>query len=489
MFGAFSRLWHYGAVARQALKDERALAKKPQLSKDEREFQAAAIEILETPASPTARIFAGSLMLLFVIALIWSIIGRLDVHASLEGKVVPVGQVKVIEPLITGTVKAVHVRQGGEVAAGDLLIEFDPTEPAADRTRLEEDHATSELISSRLGTAIDAVRERKPVADARLPEGIGAPLAVLDLQRHMLRQTLAGFTAEQETIAADIRQKREELKRTEHTVTEREKLITLLAERVGMIENLTQTGSASRASYLEAAQLMFQQRAELAKDQGQIPEITAAIAALERRSDERRENFLTDQSKQLEENERQLSSLRQELTKARQKEAQSRLYAPVAGTVQQLSVFTIGQVATTGQQLMIIVPRGTRLEVEANLLNRDKGFVREGQTARIKVESFNFTKYGVIDGTVTSVSNDAISLNPNPQLGTRGQTVSTAPQGPLVFPVRIAMSRETIRADGEDITLTPGMTVTAEVKTGNRRVIEYFLSPLLKLKDEALRER
>jgi hemolysin D len=147
-------------------------------------------------------------------------------------------------------------------------------------------------------------------------------------------------------------------------------------------------------------------------------------------------------------------------------------------------------VVTSGQQLMIVVPAGTRLEVEANLLNRDKGFVREGQEARVKVESFNFTKYGVIDGQVVSVSNDAVNLNPAPQQsGGRPASPLMAGQGPLIFPVKVALSQETIWADGENVRLTPGMSVTVEVKTGNRRVIEYFLSPLMKMKDEALRER
>jgi hemolysin D len=285
-----------------------------------------------------------------------------------------------------------HVAQGQQVAEGDILITLDPTEPAADRVRLEEDFLSSEVISARLRATI-AGAETGQAADAvKLPAATQAPVAVMDLQRHMLRQTLLAFNAEQQTIAADIRQKREELRRIEQTVAEREKLIGLLGERVGMVEDLTKTGSASRATYLESAQLLFQQRAELAEDQGQIPEIGAAIAALERRADERKQNFLEEQTKQLEENERRLAALRQELIKARQKEAQSRLRAPVAGTVQQLSVFTVGGVVTTGQQLMIVVPAGTRLEVEAMLLNRDKGFVREGQEARIKIESFNFTK-------------------------------------------------------------------------------------------------
>jgi hemolysin D len=488
MFG-FRRLWHYGAVAREALREERAQKKKVKLKHHEREFQAAAIEILETPASPTWRLLAGSLLLLFVIALVWSIFGRLDVHAVLEGKVVPVGKVKLIEPLITGKVQAIHVRQGQEVAEGDLLVELDPTEAAADRIRMEEDLLTSEIISTRLRSAIEAVQRGRAIEDVKLVKDARTPVAVFHLQQHMLQQTLRAYEAEQATVTADIAQKKEELKRKEQTVAEREKLIALLTERVGMVESLSKSGSASRASYLESAQLLFQQRADMAEDRGQIPEIRAAITALERRADGRKQNFLQEQTKQLEENERRVAALRQEFTKASQKEAQSSLHAPVAGTVQQLALSTVGQVVTTGQQLMIIVPKGTRLEVEAMLLNRDKGFVQEGQEARVKVESFNFTKYGLIDGTVSSVSNDAINLTQQQQQGSRQQGSILPTQGPLVFPVRITMARETMRVDGQDVHLTAGMSVIAEVKTGNRRVIEYFLSPLMKVKDEALRER
>jgi hemolysin D len=485
-------MWRYGKIARAALKEEKARGKKEKLSRDEREFQAAAIEILETPPSPTGRLLGFTVMVSVTAALAWSIVGRLDVFAALEGKVVPIGQVKVIQPLITGTVKTVHVKQGQEVAEGDLLIELDPTEQTADRTRLEEDLNTSLTAALRLRTAMDAVIKGGEVSEARLPAAPdgGASASVQALQEYVLKQTLLAYDAEQRSFAGDITQKQTELKRIEATVVERLKLISLMEERLGMIESLTKTGSASRSTYLERAEMLFQQRAELAKDQGQVPETQAAVEALRRRAEQRKQAFLQEQTKELEDTEKRLAAVRQELKKARQKEIQSRLLAPVAGSAQQLSVHTIGQVVTTGQQLMIVVPKGTKLEVEANLLNRDKGFVREGQEARIKVETFDFTKYGVIDGVVTNVSNDAVSLGQNGQQpGPQQPQAAAAVTGALVFPVHIALSRETIRVDGEELRLTPGMSVVAEVKTGNRRVIEYLLSPLLKLKDEAFRER
>ncbi|MDZ4791050.1 MAG: biotin/lipoyl-binding protein [Hyphomicrobiales bacterium] len=192
----FGSLWHYGKVARAALKDEKERGAKPSLRRDEREFQAAAIEILETPPSPTGRLLGASLIGFFLLALAWSIIGRLDIHAVLEGKVTPIGQVKVIEPLITGTVKTIAVRQGETVREGDLLVELDPTEQTADRTRLEEDVLISEASSLRLRAAIHAIAKGAPIEGAVLELSPKTPPAAAELQKSLFRQTLAAFDAE-----------------------------------------------------------------------------------------------------------------------------------------------------------------------------------------------------------------------------------------------------------------------------------------------------
>jgi hemolysin D len=163
------------------------------------------------------------------------------------------------------------------------------------------------------------------------------------------------------------------------------------------------------------------------------------------------------------------------------------LRSPVSGRVQQLEVSTTGEVVQTGQRLIIVVPDGTALEIEAMLPNRDKGFVREGQDARVKLEAFPFTKYGTLDGKVLTVSNDAIPAGKGQSDGETGTAQDAA--GPLVFPVRISLGQTVIRANGEDVALTSGMSVTAEVKTGSRRVLEYLLDPLTEMQDEAFHER
>jgi hemolysin D len=163
----------------------------------------------------------------------------------------------------------------------------------------------------------------------------------------------------------------------------------------------------------------------------------------------------------------------QELAKARYQKNLASLTAPVSGTVQQLAVHTVGGVVTPAQALMVIVPANQPVEVEAMLENKDVGFVHVGQPVTVKVETFTFTRFGTIDGEVLNVSEDAIEDEK------RG----------LIYSSRIRLKSNQIQVNGRQVALSPGMSVTAEIKTDRRRVINYVLSPLQQYKDESFRER
>ncbi|WP_422464024.1 HlyD family type I secretion periplasmic adaptor subunit, partial [Endozoicomonas sp. ALB115] len=182
----------------------------------------------------------------------------------------------------------------------------------------------------------------------------------------------------------------------------------------------------------------------------------------------RRESL--DQQEQLH---RQLDTLEQERIKAEELHDQQQITSPIDGTVQQLQVHTIGGVVQPAQALMQIVPAEAKMEVEAWILNKDIGFVHEGQSAEVKIDTFNFTKYGLIDGMLTNVSNDAV---PDEQLGLR-------------YLANVQIEKDWMQVGSRQVNLSPGMSVAVEIKTGQRRLIEYFLSPLLKFKQESIRER
>jgi len=462
--------------------------RRPKLNRNEREFQAAAIEILETPASPAARIFAALIIVFLSGTLVWSWIGRIDTHASIQGKVIPAGKVKVIEPLITGTIKAIHVKAGDHVTAGDILIELDPTERTAERLKLADELVKARISAARLAATIDAVEREEPAQIARFTAPANAPEAAVKLQQLQMRQSLAAFQAEEASLTADIEQKSIELAQAEKTLEERRVLVSLTGDRSTIYKTLEKKGYGAKVRTIDAKQNEQDQLVAFVAEEGRLAELAATVKTLEARHAEHRQVYLDKLVTELVDTDKRIGGLEQDLAKAELYERSSVLKAPVSGRAQQLQVHTLGQVAQTGQRLMIIVPDGTRLEVEAMLLNKDKGFVREGQPVRIKLETFPFTKYGTLSGEVLGVSNDAIPFQNGNEAARQEETAKDA-AGPLVFPIRISLNEETIRIDGADVAITPGMSVTAEVKTGDRRVIEFLLDPLLKMTDEAFRER
>ena len=180
---------------------------------------------------------------------------------------------------------------------------------------------------------------------------------------------------------------------------------------------------------------------------------------------------------------------------ARRNSQERTLTAPVSGTVQQLVLHTLGGIVQPAQALMAIVPDGEGIEIEAEIENRDIGFVREGQEAVVKLETFPFTRYGTIPGTVLIVSNDAVERNagPTPQAG-EGSAASNANTANtngahLAYLARIRLGKDTMVVDGKTVRLSPGMAASVEIKTGTRKIIEFLLSPLLKMAGEAGRER
>lgn len=199
----------------------------------------------------------------------------------------------------------------------------------------------------------------------------------------------------------------------------------------------------------------------------------AATASLEQQSLQAQAEFERDRMQELTEEEARAKSLAEELTKADQRQSLQRILSPVDGVVQQLQVHTIGGVVEPAQQLMQVVPDGAAVEIEAKILNKDIGFVREGQDAVIKLDAFPFTRYGTLDGQVTEVSDDAIE---------------DEKQG-LLFTARVAVPDAKLRVDDRILPLSPGMLASVEIRTGSRTLMEYILSPIMKATGEAGRER
>jgi hemolysin D len=271
-------------------------------------------------------------------------------------------------------------------------------------------------------------------------------------------------------------------------------VIPPLQERVEIRKYLFNKELGSKLVYLTELQDLVAQQQEILVQQSRYNETDAAIAALiETRSKtvaEYERNLLDDLAKA----EQKAAGLVQDVIKAEQRTSLQKLTAPVEGVVQQLAIHTIGGVVTPAQALMLIVPAETRLEIEAMISNRDIGFVEVGQDAAIKVDTFNFTRYGLLHGKVLTVSHDAITRDkPQERLVDKPQgaeTSSSEPKGQeLIYAARVSLDRTQMEVEDKRVNLSPGMAVTVEIKTGSRSIISYLLSPLIRYKHESLRER
>lgn len=445
----------------------------------EAEFLPATLALQDTPVHPAPRVFMWLILLFAFLALLWAIFGRIDVVATATGKVVPDSRSKVIQPIEVSAVSAIHVRDGQAVKAGDILIELDATVAQADIERLTSEGLAADMDVVRyraLLKAQDQLSSAKkqitviPTLE-QLPPTV-EPVRLQDEER-WARGEFEAYSARLSQLAASINRREADQRATQSMLEKHQETIPITRQREVDYRELLDKKFIAKHEYLELKTQLIEQERDLIAQQERLAEISASRIEAEREQlqfvAERRREWLD----KLHDAEQRASSLSQELVKAQTRGRFMRLTAPVDGVVQQLAVHTLNGVVTPAQALMVIVPQEGPIEVEGYLPNKDIGFVNAGQKVEVKLETFSFTKYGTIDGEVISISSDAIQ---DEKLG-------------LVFSVRIRLHKDHLLVEGNRVNLSPGMAATVEVKTKKRRVIEYFLDPLIRHTSESLRER
>ncbi len=453
-------------------------------------FLPAALEVVETPPSPVGRAIAATIMLVFCAALAWACLGTIDVVASASGKIIPTGGTKVIQPLEVGVVRAIHVRDGQSVKAGDILIDLDPTMSGAELGRLKSDLISAQLDAARVRAAL--AQQDDPLAGFQAPDG--ALPELVEMHRRFLFSQTTEQGAKLAMIGRQHSQREAERSTVGATISKLEATIPPLQERVNVRKHLSDKELGSKLLYLSELQELIGQQQELLVQRSRHLEAEAAISAVAetrlKTAAEYQRTLFDDLSKA----QQKAAGLVQDVIKAEQRTKLQQLTAPVDGVVQQLAVRTVGGVVTPAQTLLVVVPLDSRLEIEAMVSNRDIGFIHPGQDVEVKVDTFNFTRYGLLHGKVLSVSPDAILRDKPPNKSADRQQGAEAsnsePKGQeLNYAARVSLDRSQMKVEDRTVNLSPGMAVTVEVKTGSRSIISYMLSPLLRYKQEALRER
>lgn len=437
---------------------------------DETAFMPAALSLQETPVHPAPRRLVWAVMALFMLAVLWAVLGRVEVVAVATGRLVVSERTKVVQPLENAVVKAILVRDGDRVRAGQPLVELDATAAAADGQLLDEALRSARadaLRASALLRSLDAGALRQPEWPQAWDAAVRAPAAA------QLAAEWDDIHAKRARLGSELTRRQAELATAQAILTKLQTTLPLAQQREEDARRLAEQGFLAphqlqdrQRERLEHERDLSTQRARVAEAQAALDEGRAAqlayLAELRR--------LLQDRLAQAELRQQQGGH---EQVKARYRQRLTVLKAPVDGTVQQLAVHTPGGVVTEAQALMVIVPDVAQLHAEVVLENKDIGFVRTGQRAAIKLETFPFTRYGALEATVTRVAADAVVDE------RRG----------AAYPATLTLGTSSIQVDGRIVRLAPGMNLTAEITTGERRVIEFLTSPLQRAGAEAMRER
>lgn len=430
------------------------------------EFLPAALEILETPPSPLGRVLVFVVLGMFSAVGLWAYLGKVDVIVAGQGRLVPVGQIKTVQAFEAGVVTGIHVQEGQFVEAGHVLIELDPTETTVAIERLEQ-----QLEDRRLDLAL----AQSVIGETSSPllelEGVSADKAASAVIQ--MQSLLQAHRAALDDLAAQRDQFQSQLEGLQIEAEKIDSSIPLMEERLAAGGSLLSRDALRHDDRLSLEQSLVEFRAARQSLDQQRFQLRAAIEANLAQERQVVANFRATHNAAGRDASAAIQELEGQIVSERRRNLYRSIVAPINGYVDQLAVYTVGGVVNAGEPVLNIVPSDADLEVEVFILNKDVGFVGVDDIAELKLEAFPFTRYGVLDAVVTGRSNDAVA---HEQMG-------------LVYKVRAAVTTPLEQIQQAGIVLEPGMNVTLEILTEERRIIEYFISPLLRYRDEAIRER
>ena len=431
-------------------------------------FSPTMLEVQTSPPAPLARSIAWSVSAALFLFALWSLWADFDITVSSVGNAIPSAKTKVVQAMEVGRVTVIHVKDGDEVQQGQRLIELDATLATADREKSGQDTQDAALDVLRLGAQLRG-STRFPI-----PPQNSNPITV-ERQKHLLLSRVGEQQQKMAVLEQEIARKSADLATTYANVKKIEETLPMLQQRLAMRDKLWKEGFMAEISVIESRLEVSSQINELAVLRERLKESKSALKAAELARSQAQAEYVSRVSAEMTDAQRRMQTGHQEFVKATYREAYQVLTAPISGTVQQLAVNTVGGVVNATQGLMTVVPKEGGIEVEAKVLNKDIGFLRIGMPVAVKLDAFEFTKYGSLDGVVQWVGADAIK---DEQLG-------------QIFPVRIVLKQThlPVAVEGSHPEIRIGMSVTADVAIGKRKAYEYFLGPLLKYKNESLRER
>jgi len=429
---------------------------------DKNRFKPHLVEIEERPISPLGRKILWAILIFMAIAVFWLFWGKTDIVVSARSKVIPLGDVKVLQPLATGSVRKIYIKEGDFIKKNDPLIEIDPS---VEETNIEAKKKTLTLLKLE-AEKLKSLIYHKPFT---MPATVSPDIALI----------IDGmFKSERDSIIEQKKQIQQQIKQLEEQI----KTVQIDKER---INNLYYMGMKeqrklekvldiiAKKDYYRIKQQNMSYRNEVNKLSHEILRLEEQLSALKMKDNLIEQDYQNKFYTALTQKQKEITAYRSDIEMIEFRKQKQIIVSPVDGIVGKIAVNTIGAVVTPAEKLITIVPKDVPLQIKAKVENKDIGFIKEGMRVAIKIDTFNFQRFGLIEGVVKKIGASAIE---DKKLG-------------LVYEVFIEPKQTSLMVEGEERHLIPGMSATAELKVGQRRIIELFVYPLIKYFNEGVSVR
>ena len=451
----------------------------------ETEFLAGIESILAARLSVAAWFIPLAFMVLVIVLIVWAWVAEVDVSSPATGEMVPSHEVQLVQPKEVGVVAEIYVKNGDKVSKGQLLVQLEYTDingQLAETTQQIHRLAIEVVVLQQqkhcFANPHDCTKDTSFVpqfvdddnhADTPMPLSAQSQ----SLAKQVFVQRWQNFLSQQELRQNQIAVLMSELAQKEQQITYSQQILPMYQKRLQRMQTMQKEQLAAGSKVEESAELVMEQQQVLNNAKSEKQNLLSKISV----SKSELQSFIHESSATVQ-NEwfSKLSDYRAQRTSLQRLQGlleEKRIVSPVNGTIYDRAIATEGGVVQSAEVLMKVLPEEAFLQAKINILNKDRGFIQEGDGVVVKVDAYPFTKHGSITGVIQNISSAAIV---DEQLGP-------------VYPATVSLNEFNVTVAGAPAKIMPGMTLTADIHQGKRRLAEYILTPLLRYKDEALRER
>lgn len=431
---------------------------------DYHEFKPILAEIEESPVSPLGRTTFWILIAIVVFTILWTTLGKVDIVVTSRGKIIPDGSIKVLQPLETGVVKNILVREGDYVKRGQTLMEIDPSVTQPQLQSLKENLNYLELETNRLNAVSDGNSFSLPL----LPVNVASAVKT---QTELYNSSMSGVSDQIASKKMELKKTDEQIKSAMASRDANKKMLDMNLDKLNRLNEVKDI--IARDELQKTEESVESYNAQYKSAQFKLAELNHQKSQIVKEMGYVQQSFRTENLKELSDREKQTNQIKANIAEANFRNKRQNIVSPVDGYVNSLLIHTVGGVVTPAEKLLTVVPKDTPLLIKATVLNTDIGFIKEGMPVSLKIDTFSFQKYGILKGEVKTVSRDSID---DEKLGP-------------VYEVFITPIDKSLMVEGKRQSISTGMSLTAEIKTGKRRIIEFFIYPLIKYLNESINVR